>query len=235
GKTELPVQLIQSIQVSAMTGPGQLPSGLVALWSGEGNGDDSVGGNNATPIGNVTFAEGQVGQAFCLDGHSSYLTVPASPSLNVGAGDGLTITAWIKPNAFDVDVSGAPIIEWDSETTDGCELWSGGSLFVNIRDLSGNGHTVNFSYAFDTNNFQFVAMTYDKNSGNIFLYINGVAVTSKNYGSFTPQTTYPVNIGRRTGQPVGNGDTYGGLIDELAIYNRALSASEIEAVYAEQK
>ncbi|HTX21324.1 MAG TPA: hypothetical protein VMD27_05660, partial [Candidatus Aquilonibacter sp.] len=47
GKTELPVQLIQSIQVSAMTGPGQLPSGLVALWSGEGNGDDSVGGNNA--------------------------------------------------------------------------------------------------------------------------------------------------------------------------------------------
>ena len=37
----------------------------------------------------------------------------------------------------------------------------------------------------------------------------------------TTQPAYTLNIGRRTGQPIGNGDTFNGLIDELGLYNRA--------------
>jgi hypothetical protein len=101
-----------------------------------------------------------------------------------------------------------------------------------MKDTSGNNHQISFPYVFDTNNFQYVAVTYDKSSGAAVLYLNGTNVASANFGSITPQTTYPVNIGRRTGQPNGNGDTYGGLLDEFSLYNRALSSNEIALIYA---
>ena len=56
-----------------------------------------------------------------------------------------------------------------------------------------------------TNSFQHVALTYDKGSGLAVIYLNGAMVISNNWGSFTPQTTYPLNIGRRLGQPIGLG------------------------------
>jgi hypothetical protein len=128
-------------------------------------------------------------------------------------------------------MASGPIIEWDSATTDGLQLWTGGSLFANLKDTSGNAHRIESQTIFDVNNFQHVALTYDKGSGLAVLYINGVSVASQNLGSFTPQTTYPVNIGRRTGQPIGLNDTFGGLIDEISLYNRALSAAEIQVDY----
>jgi hypothetical protein len=76
-----------------------------------------------------------------------------------------------------------------------------------------------------------VALTYDKSSGDARFYYNGLLLTNVNFGAFTPQTTYPVNIGRRTGQTIGNGDTFGGLMDGLSLYNRALSPAEIQKIY----
>ncbi|HMD55581.1 MAG TPA: immunoglobulin domain-containing protein, partial [Phycisphaerae bacterium] len=106
------------------------------------------------------------------------------------------------------------------------------ALNANIKDTSGNAHVIQASsMIFDTNNFQHVALTYNKSSGIALLYLNGSVVASNNFGNITPQTTYPLNIGRRTGQPIGNGSNYGGLIDELSLYNRALTNSEIQAIY----
>jgi Concanavalin A-like lectin/glucanases superfamily len=230
GNFKLPVNLIRRLTVSPAGKPGQMREGLVALWPGEGNANDIVGTNNGI-LENVAFTNGKVGQAFQFNHATSYITVPASPSLDIGStGSGVTIECWVKPDAFNIMASG-PIIEWDSATTDGLQLWTGGSLFANVKDTSGNAHRIETQTVFDVNNFQHVALTYDKGSGLAVLYINGVSVASLNLGSFTPQTTYPVNIGRRTGQPIGLNDTFGGLIDELSLYNRALSAAEIQADY----
>jgi hypothetical protein len=54
-----------------------LPSGVVALWSGDGNGKDSAGWNNGT-LTDITFAKGKVGQAFHFNGKSSFIKIPAS-------------------------------------------------------------------------------------------------------------------------------------------------------------
>jgi len=205
------------------------PAGLVALWAGDAN--DSVGGDGAT-FNDISFEKGKVGRAYSFNGSTSWIKLPASRSLDIGAGRGFTIECWIMPSAFDVDVSGAPIIEWDSETTDGMQLWSGGELFANLKDTSGRAHNINLpGLTLSTNEFQHVALTYDKSSGHAIIYYNGTMVTNVFLGSIIPQTTYPVNIGKRTGQPIGLNDTYGGLIDGLSIYNRALSASEIRAIY----
>src|SRR5205807_272988 len=87
-------------------------NGLVALWSGEGNGNDSVGKNTAM-LTNITFADGKVGQAFSLNGSNSCAKIPASDSLDMEKSDGLTMSAWINPT----DVSGFhPILEWHPPT-----------------------------------------------------------------------------------------------------------------------
>ncbi len=219
---------------------GHLPSGVVALWSAEGNGKDSIGGNNARIMGHVTFEAGKVGRAFGLDGHSAYLKVPASPALDVGAGKGMTITAWIRPSAFgETPGNGArgPIIEWDSESSDGVQIWANGgnNLSASLKTRTADNRPTSLQSpngALITAQWQFVALTYDKSSGAAVLYINGVAVDSKNFGRVTPLTSYPINIGRRTGQPIGNGDSFGGLVDKLAIYNRALSAAELRGIYS---
>jgi len=209
------------------------PSGLVAWWPAEGNGSDIVSGNNGTVNGALGYTNGEVGQAFVFDDSTSYLSIPASSSLDVGAtGTGLTIECWIQPDSFDTGVSGAPIMEWDSPSTDGVQFWSGGALYANIIDTTGAYHRIESTLGLPVSNvWQHVALTYDKASGNAVIYWNGTVVATNNLGSFTPQTTYPVNIGRRTGQPIGLNDTYGGLMDELSLYNRALSSNEIAAIF----
>ena len=70
------------------------PVGLVGWWPGEGNAFDVVGGNNAFQTNGITYAPGEVGEAFVFDGTTSSITVPGSASLNV---QNLTIETWIFP------------------------------------------------------------------------------------------------------------------------------------------
>ena len=96
------------------------PTGLVAWWPGEGNANDIIGTNNGTPVGALGYTNGEVGQAFVFDGSTSYIPLPASPSLNLGTGSGITIECWIKPASANTQ---GPMVEWDSASTDGTEFW----------------------------------------------------------------------------------------------------------------
>ena len=62
------------------------PPGLVSLYNANGNANDSVGSNNGTSVGGVSYAPGVTGhagdQAFSLDGTSGYVSIPDSPSLD---------------------------------------------------------------------------------------------------------------------------------------------------------
>jgi len=207
------------------------PTGLVSWWPGEGNASDIMGINNGTPVGNLGYASGEVGQAFVFDGSTSYIKVPASTSLNIGTGGGITIEGWIMPASGSTQ---GPIVEWDSSDTAALELWvqPGLLLFANLRDTSGNNHIMTTATGLlSTTAFQHVALTYNKSTGVAVIYLNGTPVLTTDFGIFTPQTTYPVNIGRRTGEAVGLNQTYSGLIDELSLYNRALLPNEIAAIY----
>ncbi len=209
------------------------PSGLVSWWPGEGNADDLIGTNNGVLEGGVSFASGEVGQAFSLDGTSGYVLVPGSASLNVGLTNGFTIEGWINPADDSVQ---RPIAEWNNGNTWGAHFWisvgnggglSIGSLYANILDTGGGNHYLWSSPGLVvTNQFQHVALTYDKSSGVGTLYVNGTAVATANLGVFTPQTSYNFYLGHRPGASF-----WPGLLDEISVYNRALSANEIQAIY----
>ena len=74
-------------------------------------------------------------------------------------------------------------------------------------------------------------MTYDKTSGVAKIYCNGQAVAVQNMGMFTPQTSFNLYLGNC---PDSQNVAFAGLLDEAAIYNRALSTSEIQALCTQQ-
>ena len=104
-------------------------------------------------------------------------------------------------------------------------------LYANIIDTTGVYHAVETAGGIlATNVLQHVALTYDKTSGVAVLYLNGVAVTITNLGSFTPQTSYDLYFGKRPSGPFA-GSYFNGLMDEISIYNRALSSNEVASIY----
>lgn len=235
GKVDLQVDSVRKISMSVSRATATHPPGLVALWSGEGDGNDAVGGNNMT-LTDVSFADGQVGQAFSLNGTRSSFKIPDSPTLNVGEGEGFTITAWIKPS----DVGGFhPILEWNNGN--GVQIWIGqrpdnqGLLFANVIGVDGDHHRLaSASGIVVAGRFQQAAVTYDKASGRGVLYLNGTIVAQSQWDNFVPMT----KGGLLSYRPSNPGDwTYNrffaGLLDEVSIYNRALSAAEIRADYDE--
>ncbi|MDB6016774.1 MAG: Immunoglobulin I-set domain protein [Pedosphaera sp.] len=214
------------------------PSGLVSWWQAEGNVTDVVGTNNGT-LFSGTYAAGKVGQAFSFNNVSTYALIPASASLNLATNGGLTIECWIKLNdaiAPGDTATGHPLVEWNNGfNSDGFHigvlLWNGGGpgvLVVNLVDTLGNSHTLSSPTGVLVSNvFQHVAATYDQASGVATLYRNGAVVATQNMGSFTPQTSYNLYLGKRPGTGYFNN----GLLDELGLYKRALSAAEIQAIY----
>jgi hypothetical protein len=120
--------------------------GLVSWWSGDTDASDIQDGNDGVlKNGALAGASGKVGGAFSFDGVDDHVRVAASANLDVGAGYGFTIDAWINP----ADVSiGRPIVEWDKGTDywPGVHLWLGvintGDLYANIVGLGETNHVV---------------------------------------------------------------------------------------------
>jgi hypothetical protein len=225
--------IVMGVGLFLVLKPHGKPAGLVAWWPAEGNAGDKIGHHDGILQGGVSFARGQIGRAFLFNASDAAVKIPASSSLNVGAGNGLTIECWINPS----DVSRAdPIVEWNSGNNSyGVHFYinisGAGNLYANIMDTGSSPHTFwSDAGVVENNVFQHVALTYDKATGVAKMYCNGAVVAEKRVGSFKPRTTYDLYVGRRV-PTQGESYAFAGLIDEVSLYNRALSESEISAIY----
>ena len=73
---------------------------MVSWWPGDGNANDIQGANNGTLENGATFASGEVGQAFSLDGVDDEIAITHTAALNFGHNDSFSIDAWLKaPNS----------------------------------------------------------------------------------------------------------------------------------------
>ena len=208
-----------------------LPSGAVAWWAANGDANDAIGSNNGT-FSNPSFDSGEVGQAFSLDGSGNIL-IPASPTLDVGQSNGITIEAWINPADL---TSGAPILEWAENGTYATHFWisgsTSGSLYANLFGVDNISRTIESASGLLTADvFQHVALTYDKASGVARLFLNGAVVKQMTLGSFTPRTSPNLYIGYRPDTSPFGPISFVGLIDEVTLYSRALSTNEIQSIY----
>jgi uncharacterized repeat protein (TIGR02543 family) len=198
---------------------GYSSTGLVSLWRAENNAFDSFGNNNGTAQGSVTYSAGKNGQAFNFDG-SSYVDLGNDSSLKMSSE--VTITAWIKttfPGSWHTVLS-----DHGPGNDNGKILRFNGS---EIQFLLGVDGSTTVRYTFDlsaSNIWQHVAATFD---GSVMkLYINGQLVNSQANSRTIAQNPNHLLIGKS-----GFGEYFVGAIDEVAIYNRALTITEIISMY----
>jgi chitodextrinase len=201
------------------------PAGLVAGYtfdagSGTVVADLSGNGNNGTMTG-ATWSTGRYGGGMTFDGSSALVQVPSSSTLNPGAQ--LTLAAWIRPSGtqsgWRTIMQRQPDAYFLNASTGAGNNVPGGGGTIN-----GNIHAMNGTTAAPVNQWTHVAMTYDGTS--LRLFVNGVQVSTDGAGGSVQASTNPLWIGGN----VPYGEHFAGVIDEARVYNRALSAAEIQTV-----
>jgi uncharacterized repeat protein (TIGR01451 family) len=196
------------------------PPGVVGWWRGENNALDELGQHNGTMNGGQ-YGPGRVGSGFVFDGNSSYVgTGGWSP------GTRWTIEAWVNPASLDnnshVLAGGVDYVsDW------GLLIASDGEFALQVRTPTGARGAVYSQIGAVVGTWYHLAGSCD--GTNASLYINGIW-----RGSEPVQTNYlATSAGTRIGSSRAfvAADAFTGSIDEVVIYNRPLSASEILAAY----
>jgi len=208
------------------------PSGMISWWPGNGNAFDIHDGHNGTLVNGATFATGQVGQAFSLDGGNDYVDVG-----DVDLPSKFTIDAWVNPTSL----ANFPIIfSKDDGVTNRSYFFNIdqlGTLTLSLRNTMGfftQYRTTDLSVV-SAGSWQHVAVTYDGGAGaglKVKFYVNGVNAPasglSGNDNGGTPENNdFSARIGI-----FGNGsNAFPGLIDEVEVFNRVLSQIEVQAIF----
>ena len=215
-------------------------AGLVGYWSfeeGAGNqaGDMSGRGNNGTVSGSPTWVDGKRGKALSLNGNNQYVNVGSSSPLQI-TGD-LSISAWINMNSVnpggeDDEIfsrSNDPLVlaAWQLKGTQDCTNEKLGFL------ISGNGSNYGQrcgSTILATSTWYHVAGVYNSAALTIDVYVNGFLDNGTLLGT-VPASIYNTSLPATIGIRANLVDDFDGRIDEVRVYNRALSATEVASLY----
>ena len=222
------------------------PPGMVAWWPGEGNGNDIRGENNGSLQGGATFGVGEVGQAFSFNGNSQFVSVPDSPSLNPT--NQITIDSWVFPTA-DVSTNSAWFIDKaplnESPVTSvqyqlsrrGTEPCPTGNIptgnFMFYLGISGQPLAckgwVDGGANLPLNTWSHVALTY--NGAAVTAYVNGIQTNQFAASGAIATSAGTLNIGsHHIVSDTSFGQPWIGKLDEVEIFNRALSQTEIQNI-----
>jgi sugar lactone lactonase YvrE len=209
-------------QVMQLGAAAPVSAKAVAHWGAENNAADDIGQNNGVLVNGATFAPGHTGQAFSFDGVNDYIAVTQGMDLAQ-----YTIAAWVKPNAFTdqftilhkgtagqlnyllgVDVNGFAFLDFYVG-----DVNAGIHYFANSTSRCAVGTWCH------------VAGSYD--GANIRVYFNGVLEGSVSAPPGFRTVGQQISIGARA----YNNDLFmNGWIDELQVFNRALSQTEVQSV-----
>ncbi len=203
-----------------------VPSGLVAAYTfAEGTGtttaDVSSNGQTGTLVGGAAWTtQGRFGKGISFDGVNDLVSVADSNLL--GLTTGLTVEAWVSP---------AVLSGWRTAVFKGAPAGLAYALYAHDNaplpaayvNVGGTDVSVGGTAALPLNAWSHLALTYG--SGVQRLYVNGVQVGTRTLTGSIRTTGNALTLGGNTVW----GEWFSGLIDEVRVYNRALSAAEIQA------
>ena len=196
------------------------PPGLVSWWPGDGNANDLAGINNGTLVNGTTFAPGKVGQAFSFDGADS-LVQAGTTGLPTGNSD-RTLEFWTRIDSVVASEAFFAGYGTFGSFTQTYHVGATGTAPFFSQWGSGVG-----APSLTTGTWHHVAVT---NVGAaVRLYIDGALAGSGSLTINTPAGTQ-FYMGRIPGS-LGDSRRLQGLVDEPAVYARALSASEIQEIF----
>jgi len=208
-------------------------SGLVGYWAfGEGTGtiakDASGNNNNGTLTNGPAWVNGKYGKALSFDGTDDYVAVG---SFNPTPTNALTVEAWVYWNSF--SQSWSRIIDFGNGQGNDNILFAhqltAGDLVFEIYNSGGtSGGKIVATGTLTTGQWLHLAATINS-SGNVVLFKNGLAIQSGT------SSLAPASIARTLNYIARSNWTadgyFNGMIDDLRIYNRVLTADEIKSHY----
>ncbi len=210
------------------------PSGQVGWWSGDGNANDLAGANNGTLQNGAIHIIGKVGQGFSFNGADAVVATPNSTLNNPFPT--ISIEGWVNPTTHGTDGTGTFGKTIVSNTNgDGFALRLLNGVIQSDLRLTGGDARTTFGTALPLNAWSHVALTYD--GTNVRAFLNGVQVGSNFPASGTVKNTANSGICLFIGgdpSPACTADTgfgFNGEIDELSIYNRAITPDEITSIF----
>jgi len=184
--------------------------------------DRSIKRNNGT-INGASWIAGRRGSALSFDGTDDYVEVTKTSSLSPTSA--ITVTGWINNARNDVIEI---IVTGDGVITDTYWSWT-----IFLRAVASSitarvtvaGTTYNLSTLIGTNTWRFFSLTFDGSTIKFYLDA-GTPITQTAVGALGT-SDYPIRIGAQASTRY----QYLGVVDEVRIYNRALSAAEIKRIF----
>jgi hypothetical protein len=191
---------------------------LVGHWKLDGNANDSAGSNHGTLLGDPTWVNDPLrGWCLDLDGDGDCVDVGDDPSLTFT--EQITVACWIQVRAFDRN--------WNAIVTKGDD-W----VLARTRDdnrvaflclgLTGGGWPEVYSADVNDGNWHHIAGVYD--GAKLYLYQDGLCAESKSLHGPINRNWSRVLLGENGQAP---NRFWNGLLDDVRLYNRALSAEEV--------
>ena len=203
--------------------------GLAGHWTFDADGSDSAGDNDGTLVGDAAVTSGAAvgGGALSLDGDGDYVEMAGYDG--VGGGAARTVSAWIKTTAVDGE-----IVTW------GDLGFAGGSWIMRtnfaglLRVEIGSGKIVGTTAINDGQWHHVAAVLMDDGTPNVSeiqLYVDGQleVLTAQGNRVINTGSALPVRVGICVEQ---GGDRYfDGQIDDVRIYERAMTAGEVGTIF----
>lgn len=182
--------------------------------------DSSGNGNNGkscpASTGPTGGAAGKFGNGGSFDGSDDYVTVPTNPD------NGYSVSTWVYLNSTsNMDIYGDEV----NYKGMGFQVYSG--HFYTIVSTGSSPHRYSIGVSPSANRWYHVVQVFETNS--VKTYINGELKNTSNY-TLAKQTDLTFKIGRSSNGSYFSG-YFNGKIDEVRIYNRALSPAEVRALY----
>jgi hypothetical protein len=209
-----------------------LKDNLVSYWKLDGNSNDSVGANNGTDT-DITYGTdyGKIGQGISLNGSSSYIQMPNSI---VTSGTSISISLWLKNGNASQAIDETVFSNQYDAGQHGCILArsSGGtvneySLFFGVGDSSGWQGFGDYKFAISTSSWEHYVFVI--NGKNRIIYRNGASIDDRSYAKDLSLTNADkFTISRKPNEAKR---FWEGVVDEVGIWSRALTAGEVSQLY----
>lgn len=201
--------------------PARFLPGLVSWWPADGNANDLFAGRDGSLGNGATFVvDGRSGQAFSFNGAGSVVQLPSFTQTE------LTVALWFRTSSsgylWDKNFNGSGYNLPFLLTVD-----PGGTVSLGMGTGAADGPAwITSSRSYNDNQWHHVSASYD--GRDMVLYLDGRFEARLLFGRPMLQSGQPVALGRWSGADAG---FYAGSIDEVALYDRAISPVDIASVY----
>ena len=204
---------------------------LIAFYPFNGNAlDESGNGNDGQPQNGASLTTDRFGSAdnaYAFDGEDDHIIVPTG-SLNLPIAGSLSLAAWVYPESQKTQniIRKGPVVNGPEAAPFALAMSGTGDIIFELRPNAQLTQVRKTGYSL--HNWTYIVGTYDGTT--MRLYVNGQLENSMSTTGTLAQEISPLLIGTRLGLP---SDTFEGKIDDVRIYNRALTEDEIRQLYEE--